>query len=111
MLSKKVIYYRSSPATSLRFLITVLLVLGIFFRFANLDRKVYWIDENFTSLRVSGYTESEIVKNLSDAHLIGIDELQKYQRPNPEKGLIDTIKSLELEDPHHPPMYYVMARF
>ena len=111
MLSNKVTYYRSSPATSLRFLITVLLVLGIFFRFANLDRKVYWIDENFTSLRVSGYTESEIVKNLSDAHLIGIDELQKYQRPNPEKGLIDTINSLVLEDPHHPPLYYLMARF
>ena len=111
MLSNKVTHYRSSPATILRFLITVVLVLGIFFRFANIDRKVYWIDETFTSLRVSGYTESEIVKNLSDAHLINIDELQKYQRPNPEKGLIDTNNSMVLEDPHHPPLYYLMARF
>ena len=29
----------------LRFLIVVVLVLGIFFRFANLGKKVYWIDE------------------------------------------------------------------
>ncbi len=36
--------------TSLRFLIIVLLVLGLFFRFVNLDRKVYWLDEVYTEL-------------------------------------------------------------
>ncbi len=111
MLLNKVRQSPGLPATALRFLISVLLVLGIFFRFVNIDRKVYWIDEAFTSIRVSGYTEQEIVKNLSEAHVIGINELQKYQRLNLEKGLIDTVKSLKLEDPHHPPLYYVMARF
>lgn len=111
MLLNKVTQSWRLPSTALRLLISVLLVLGIFFRFANIDRKVYWIDEAFTSIRVSGYTEQEIVKNLSEAHIIGIKELQKYQRPNLEKSLIDTIKSLEVEDPHHPPLYYVMARF
>lgn len=111
MLLNKVTQSWRLPTTALRLLISVLLVLGIFFRFANIDRKVYWIDEAFTSIRVSGYTEQEIVKNLTEAHIIGIKELQKYQRPNLEKSLIDTIKSLEVEDPHHPPLYYVMARF
>jgi uncharacterized membrane protein len=111
MLLNKVTHSWGFPITGLRFLLTVLLLLGIFFRFVNIDRKVYWIDEAFTSIRVSGYTEDEIVKNLSNAHIIRIDELQKYQRPNREKGLIDTIKSLQVEDPHHPPLYYVMARF
>jgi uncharacterized membrane protein len=38
----------------LRFLVITLLVLGIFFRFVNIDRKIYWGDEVFTSLRISG---------------------------------------------------------
>src|SRR4028118_1698867 len=94
----------------LRFLITILLVLGVFFRFVALDKKVYWIDEAFTSLRVSGYTEAEVVQQVSNAPLVSIEALQKYQRPNAEKSVVDTIKSLAVEDPHHPPLYYVLAR-
>jgi uncharacterized membrane protein len=95
----------------LRFLITILLVLGIFFRFVSLDQKVYWIDEAFTSLIVCGYTEAEVVQQVSNAPLVSIEALQKYQRPNAEKSVVDTIKSLAVEDPHHPPFYYVLARF
>lgn len=96
--------------TSLGFLIIVLLVLGVFFRFVNLDRKVYWLDEVYTSLRISGYTEAELLAQTFDGHEIGIEDLQKYQRTNPEKGLSDTIKSLAVEDVH-PPLYFVLSRF
>jgi uncharacterized membrane protein len=57
--------------TSLRFLIIVLLVLGVFFRFVNLDRKVYWDDETITSLRVSGYTIEEMSQQVFDGSVIG----------------------------------------
>jgi uncharacterized membrane protein len=57
--------------TSLRFLIIVLLVLGVFFRFLNLDRKVYWDDETITSLRVSGYTIEEMSQQVFDGSVIG----------------------------------------
>ncbi|MCA1991587.1 MAG: hypothetical protein LDL41_06000 [Coleofasciculus sp. S288] len=73
----------------LRFLIIVLLVLGIFFRFVNLDRRVYWVDETYTSLRISGYRQIEVAEQIFDGHEIGIEDLQKYQRINPEKSLID----------------------
>ena len=99
------------PPGWLRFFIIILLVLGIFFRFVNLDQKVYWIDEAFTSLRVSGYTEAEVVQELSKAGTVGIESLQKYQRPNSDKGILGTINSLAIEDPHHPPLYYLIARF
>jgi uncharacterized membrane protein len=49
---------------------------GIFFRFVSLDQKVYWIDEAFTSLRVSGYTEAEVVQQVSNAPLVSIEALQ-----------------------------------
>jgi uncharacterized membrane protein len=93
------------------FLIVTILILGIFFRFTNLGQKIYWIDETFTSLRVSGYTEEEVVNQVSNAPLSSIEFIEKYQHPNAERGLMSTINSLEIEDPHHPPLYYVLARF
>lgn len=56
-----------------RFFIILLLVLGVFFRFVNLDRKVYWYDETATSLRISGYTWAE-QHQLFD-HVISIEDL------------------------------------
>jgi uncharacterized membrane protein len=99
------------PLTGLRFLIIVLLILGIVFRFINIDRKVYWHDEVYTSLRISGYTMAEVIQQVFNNREIGIEDLQKYQRLNPERGLIDTINSLAVEDPQHPPLYYVLLRF
>ncbi len=99
------------PPKGLRFLVIVLLVVGVFFRFVNIDRKVYWFDETFTSLRISGYTEKEAIAQLCNGQEIGIEDLQKYQHLTPGRTLTDTLKSLALEDPQHPPLYYVMTRF
>lgn len=99
------------PPTWLRFLIVALLVLGVFFRFVNLDRKIYWVDETYSSLRIAGYLESELVQEVSSNSPIGIKNLQKYQGIVPEKGLADTVRTLAIETPEHPPLYYVFARF
>lgn len=99
------------PFKGLHFLLVIILAIGIFFRFANIEKKVYWYDEVFTSLRVSGYTEAEVVQQVSARPEIGIEDLQTYQRSNPQRDLLDTIKSLALEDPQHPPLYYSMAYF
>jgi uncharacterized membrane protein len=95
----------------LRFLIIAVLAIGILFRFVNLDRKFYWIDENYTSLRVSGYTEAEIIKQISYAKITSPSDLQKYQQINSQKTLSNTLNSLTTEDPQHPPLYYILARF
>jgi uncharacterized membrane protein len=97
------------PPTWLRFLIIVLLVLGVFFRFVNLDQKLYWNDEVYTSLRVSGYTEAEVIQQVLNGNEISVADLQKYQRPNPEKNVIDAIKGLAAEDSQHSPLYYAIV--
>ncbi|MGQ4645865.1 glycosyltransferase family 39 protein [Lyngbya aestuarii] len=94
----------------LGFLILILLVLGIFFRFFNLQHKVYWHDEVYTSIRSSGYTGEEVVEKIFDGRVIGIKDLQKYQHLSPQKGLKDTIGSLR-QHPEHPPLYYLILRF
>jgi len=94
----------------LRFLIVVVLVLGIFFRFANLGQKIYWVDESYTSLRISGYTEAELIQEVGDGKVRNIKYLQKYQRLNSEKTVVDTVKGLALEEPQLAPLYFVATR-
>lgn len=100
----------SKEKFSFRLLIIALLVLGIFFRFVNLDKKVYWGDEVFTSFRIAGYTLPEVTQELFDRQPKSIEELQQYQQPNSQKGIADTIASLAIEDSQHPPLYYIIAR-
>ena len=99
-----------TPHKGLKILLIVVLVLGIFFRFVNLDRKVYWYDEAFTLLRVSGYTEQELYQQEYDGRIIGVEDLQSYQHLNPDKTLGDTVESLATEAPNHVPLYFVAAR-
>ncbi|MBH8551021.1 glycosyltransferase family 39 protein [Nostocaceae cyanobacterium CENA357] len=93
-----------------RFLIIVLLVLGIYFRFVNLEKKVYWHDEAHTSLRISGYTKTEFVQQVFNGQVINVDTIQNYQRPHPETGVISTINSLAVDEAQHTPLYYVIVR-
>ena len=109
-MKKKGTYFWKLPPIWLRFFIIIILVLGIFFRFTNLDRKIYWIDETHTSIRLSGYTWQERNEQLVKGDILSIQDLQKYQYPNSEKSLFDTVKSLAVEDVH-PPFYFILGRF
>jgi len=100
----------SLPPAWWRPLIIILLVLGIFFRLANLDRKIYWRDEALTSLQISGYTIAEATQGLADGRELSIADLQKYQNINSERNLFNTVKALAIETPEHPPVYYAIAR-
>lgn len=95
----------------LRFLMIFLLVMGILFRFFNLDGKVYSHDETYTSLRISGYTINQAKQQLFNNRVIGEESFAQFQGVNPEKSLNDTIMTLAKEDSQHPPLYYVIARF
>lgn len=92
-------------------LIIIVLALGIFFRFINLDKKVYWHDEVHTKLHLAGYYYGEWHPALFNGQIHSIEDLQKYQRLSPQKGLDDTLKTLAVDDPHHPPLYYIISRF
>ncbi len=99
------------PPRWLRFLLISVLALGIFFRFVNLDGKLYWFDETYTSLRISGYTEAELIQQVSNGQPISVKELAKYQHINSEKSLSGTFKGLASEEPQVTPLYFVLARF
>ncbi|URD51098.1 glycosyltransferase family 39 protein [Chroococcidiopsis sp. CCNUC1] len=100
----------SKNSTWLQRFLVAILVLGIFFRLINLDRKVYWFDEGFTSLRVGGYVIREVVQQTFNGNIIDVSEFRQYLSPNHNRNWLDTIESLAIEDPQHPPLYYLMLR-
>ena len=95
---------------SWRFLLVIVLIIGIFFRFAHLDQKVLWFDESATLLKISGDTAQVWSSRLPSDKLIGTEDVAEYYLPNPDKNVFDTIKLLTKEDAKHAPLYFVMLR-
>ena len=61
-------------------MIVTILVIGIFFRFSNLDSKPYWMDEVINSIHSAGYSKQDFdeqVKTWKDQDLT-IEDLHKY---------------------------------
>jgi uncharacterized membrane protein len=89
----------------------LLILLGVFFRFFALDRKSYWFDETFTSLRISGYTDQETVQRyLATNETVAAGELRKFQSPQSNRTVLDTVRGLAAEEPQNPPLYYIAAK-
>ena len=98
-----------SPAW-LRRLIIFVLVVGVVFRFVNLNHKVYWHDEVYTSIRAAGYTAASIEQEIFQNRIVSAQDLLRFQRIKPGSTPIDTIDSLAIEDPQHPPFYFLLDR-
>lgn len=94
-----------------KFLFAILIALGIFFRLANIEGKIYWHDEVYTSIRAGGHFVEEIYETTFNNRIISVADLQKLQDIKPESTTLDTIKSLIQEDPQHPPLYFILARY
>ncbi|MEH2301627.1 MAG: glycosyltransferase family 39 protein [Nostoc sp.] len=95
---------------SFKLLTVVLIVIGILLRFINLDGKIFWADETFTYLRIYGNTKSDLMQEVVNSQILTAGTLlEKYQSPVVGKTIIDIVKGLALEDPKHPPLYFVMT--
>jgi uncharacterized membrane protein len=88
----------------------ILILFGIGLRVIHLDHRFYWGDEVMTSLRMSGYTEVEIIQEQYTALPIPAANLKQYQLPQAERTLGDAIATLA-QHPEHPPLYYLGVRF
>ncbi len=88
-----------------------MVVVGAILRFANLDGKVFWVDEVFSALRISGYTEGDLSQFWQQQPFFTAQDLQRFQTPGSEKTVVDTIRGLAVQEPNHAPLYFVLARF
>lgn len=94
----------------LRIALIATIVFGAVARFAYLDKKVYSHDETLTSLRTSGYLESEY-KEAVAGRTQTVARLQLFQHANAQRGAGATIRALAIDDPQHPPLYYLLERW
>jgi len=85
-----------------------IIAVGLVLRFAHLDRKVYWHDEVFTSLRVAGYMGPLVSAAVVDRPTLTAADLLQYQQLPPAPSLADTWATLA-DHPEHPPLYYLLA--
>ena len=104
-------FFQKPYVTWLKIFITITLILGIYFRFINIDRKVYWYDETITSLRIVSHTRREFDDLLLNAGTMTVEKLRQYQDINPEKNTINIISSLARDNPEHLPIYFVLLRW
>lgn len=98
-------------AFNLRFSILFLLCLGVSFRLGNLGSKFFWHDEVYTLIRVAGYHYWEIVQQLFSGEVVGVEDLQKFQRLSSERNVLSTVESLATSEPQITPLYYVIAYY
>ncbi|OKH36049.1 hypothetical protein NIES2119_18840 [[Phormidium ambiguum] IAM M-71] len=94
----------------IKLLIVLSLVLGLFFRFYALDKKVYSNDETFSTLLIFNHDLSEILKQSFDGPVIGIEDLQKYQQINTQKTLYESLKQMLSKPYVFPPAYPMLTR-
>jgi len=90
--------------------IAIAIALGTFYRFYRLDGKLYTNDEATTSVHVSGHTVAEYDAAAGAGKVTRIGDLASFQRVDPHTSMRDVVGGLAIEDPQHPPLFYVMER-
>jgi uncharacterized membrane protein len=91
------------------FFILIVLVLGIFFRFANLDLKLFDGDECITSVRAAGRTERSF-NSIPRNTIITPEVIEKLRRIDRQSSIFDTIKVTASGAPQHTPLFFVLIR-
>lgn len=84
-------------------------LLGIVVRFANLGAPLFWSDEAYTALRVSGHSDAAF-RRIFDGRQHSVGDVRAFTTLDPRRGVVDVVRALEKEDPHHAPAFYVLDR-
>ena len=101
-------YLYKKYSIKISFIFWLIISLSVIFRFSHLDSKVFWHDEIYTELRISGYKDIEL-KNARFGKVITKNELLKFQGVSDTKGIFDTLKSLSQDT--QMPLYYIFLKY
>ena len=95
------------------YLLIGLIGLGIGFRIANLDQKIFWVDEVATAIRAVGYTKAEVIAQLATGQPHSPADLLAYQQLHapqlPARSFSDSLHALS-RSPEHAPLYFLLVR-
>ncbi|MCU0524725.1 MAG: glycosyltransferase family 39 protein [Elainella sp. Prado103] len=83
--------------------------MGLIVRLNQLDRKIFWVDEVATAIRIGGYTKAEVTQALTDGQWHQPPDLIAYQQLQPDRALPDLWSALA-NSPEHAPLYFLLLR-
>jgi uncharacterized membrane protein len=83
-------------------------IAGAVARIDGVNRKLFWQDEAFSMMRVTGHVERDLY-GLFDGRVRTADSVVAIERLAPGRGIGATFSSLS-EEPQRGPLYYVTAR-
>lgn len=98
----------------INFAIILIILFALLFRLTNLTSKIIWHDEIHSQLHIVGYYSQELKAHFFNGSIIHPQDLfssLKLKNNLQDSTFVDTIKGLLIDDPHHPPLYYLLARF
>ena len=87
----------------------LIFIFGALIRVISIEKRIYWADEVYTALWISGHTEQEIIDTFYHGGVTERKSILNFQKPDPDKTIFDTVSVLSHYDPQHPPAYYVLA--
>ena len=79
-------------------------------RLSHLELKVLSGDEIYSALRLSGNSMAQVERDLGNGQANPVEAWQRQLQRRPGSSAMDTIRSLALEAPEHPPLFYLTAR-
>jgi len=83
-------------------------IVGTAARIDGLNRNLFWEDEAFSMLRITGHVESDLY-GLFDGKVHSPESMLAIERLAPGRGIGATLASLS-EEPQRGPLYYALAR-
>ncbi|MEL6775763.1 MAG: glycosyltransferase family 39 protein [Cyanobacteria bacterium J06597_16] len=104
-----------------KFLFSIVIVLGIFFRVINIDQKIFTGDECITQVRAAGYKGesygvdaykgASVAKLLPRDQLVTAKDISRFQNIQAQPSPLDTLRVTATGAPQHPPLYWLLVRF
>ena len=82
---------------------------GFVFRFAYLDRKLFWQDEAYSALRIGGYADRD-VRALFDGQVHTAADVLRFQSPAPGSDVGSVVRTIAKAEPQRGPAFYVLVR-
>lgn len=83
---------------------------GVYFRVARLDQRIFWFDECYTALKLSGHRGYVAAEQMLDGKVRTIAELRRYQRINPDRTWFNTLARCAGSDPQVGPLHCLILR-
>lgn len=101
----------SPPVSSRAYVgLGVLILIGVFFRFYNLDKKLFWMDEAASTLRIAGYSQADLRAQMRHQKVWSAAELDKFQQVPRDFAIGDALRVMSHDAPQHTPLFYLLLR-